>query len=397
MTTPRLRRRGITLLEVLIAIFTMGIGLLALLTLFPLGAIQMAQAIKDDRTGNEATHADALLRSHWNSVYLGGGPMAYKTPLVVLETNRGDAFDDPQSDFLVGNTQRVYPDSPAALHYRTRFSPVVATEPPAFPPGSPSFPVMLDGLGYFARINSNPEKSWVGRNTVAPNTGTPSLFLMPRRSALGFSTLPTPAGALIEPFSLTDDLTFETNGAATGPALERQGRYNWSAIVQLPRHETRGVAKLTIMVFDGRPALLANPGDEMVVSVPNFTVGVRTVTLTVPPRNDGSAPLIRRGGWIMDSSIKLIPIAQPMTDPVTDQMWIRHANFYRIAGLTEVASGPAGTTFTLDLESPIKPLWNGRATFTNGTVLSYTANITLFAGLSEVFERHELRPETPNN
>lgn len=396
MTTPRLRRRGITLLEVLIAIFTMGIGLLALLTLFPLGAIQMAQAIKDDRTGNEATHADALLRSHWNSIYLSGGPMAYKTPLVVGETIQGDAFDDPQSNFLVGNTQRVYPDAPNPAHYRTRFSPVVATEPPAFPPGSPSFPVMLDGLGYFARTAGNSERSWVGRNTVTPNAGTPSLFLMPRRSALTFSTLPTPAGALIEPFSLTDDLTFEQNGAATGPALERQGRYNWSAIVQLPRHETRGVAKLTILVYDGRPALLANPGDEMVVTAP-LTVGERTVTLTVPPRNDGSAPLIRRGGWIMDSSIKLIDIATPVVTPATDQMWIRHANFYRIAGLTEVASGPAGTTFTLDLETPIKPLWNGRATFTNGTVLNYTANITLFAGLSEVFERHELRPETPNN
>ena len=44
-------RRGITLLEVLIAIFITGLGLLALLTLFPLGALEMAEAIEDDRTG----------------------------------------------------------------------------------------------------------------------------------------------------------------------------------------------------------------------------------------------------------------------------------------------------------------------------------------------------------
>ena len=41
---------GVTRTEVLVAIFLMGVGLLALLALFRLGALQMAQAIKDDRT-----------------------------------------------------------------------------------------------------------------------------------------------------------------------------------------------------------------------------------------------------------------------------------------------------------------------------------------------------------
>ncbi len=39
------RRRGITLIEVLVAIFIMAIGLLAILTLFPLGALRMAEAL----------------------------------------------------------------------------------------------------------------------------------------------------------------------------------------------------------------------------------------------------------------------------------------------------------------------------------------------------------------
>ena len=51
---------GVTLLEVLVAIFVMGIGLLALLTLFPLGALEMAEAIKDDRTGSAASNAAML-------------------------------------------------------------------------------------------------------------------------------------------------------------------------------------------------------------------------------------------------------------------------------------------------------------------------------------------------
>lgn len=51
---------GTTLLEVLAAIFVMGIGLLALLTLFPLGALEMAQAINDDRTAAIAANARAF-------------------------------------------------------------------------------------------------------------------------------------------------------------------------------------------------------------------------------------------------------------------------------------------------------------------------------------------------
>jgi prepilin-type N-terminal cleavage/methylation domain-containing protein len=54
-------QRGVTLVEVLVAIFVSGIGLLALLTLFPLGALEMAQAIPDDRTA--ALADDALVLS----------------------------------------------------------------------------------------------------------------------------------------------------------------------------------------------------------------------------------------------------------------------------------------------------------------------------------------------
>jgi len=59
-TTASAPRAGITLVEVLVAIFTLGVGLLALLTLFPLGALEMAQAVKDDRAAKIAVDAVAL-------------------------------------------------------------------------------------------------------------------------------------------------------------------------------------------------------------------------------------------------------------------------------------------------------------------------------------------------
>ena len=62
---PRVRihgadRTAITLVEVLVAIFIIGVGLLALLTLFPLGALELAQAIKDDRAGTIAAESQVL-------------------------------------------------------------------------------------------------------------------------------------------------------------------------------------------------------------------------------------------------------------------------------------------------------------------------------------------------
>src|SRR5205823_12115776 len=56
------RRPGTTLTEVLMAIFIMGIGLMALLTLFPMGAVQMAQALKDQRAAEEGASAIGFLR-----------------------------------------------------------------------------------------------------------------------------------------------------------------------------------------------------------------------------------------------------------------------------------------------------------------------------------------------
>src|SRR5437763_13279942 len=59
------RRSGTTLTEVLMAIFIMGIGLMALLTLFPMGALQMAQALKDQRAAEEAASAIGTFRVSW--------------------------------------------------------------------------------------------------------------------------------------------------------------------------------------------------------------------------------------------------------------------------------------------------------------------------------------------
>lgn len=60
----RTSARGVTLIEVLVAIFIVGIGLLSLLTLFPLGMQSMARAIRDGRSAElRALAADVLEQS----------------------------------------------------------------------------------------------------------------------------------------------------------------------------------------------------------------------------------------------------------------------------------------------------------------------------------------------
>src|SRR5262245_20567348 len=59
------RRNAVTLTEVLIAIFVLSIGLMALLSLFPIGAAQMAQALKDQRCAECASIAGPQARMIW--------------------------------------------------------------------------------------------------------------------------------------------------------------------------------------------------------------------------------------------------------------------------------------------------------------------------------------------
>ena len=51
---------GVTLVELLAALMAAGIGLLAILAIFPLGALELARAVKDDRTTAVAAQAHDL-------------------------------------------------------------------------------------------------------------------------------------------------------------------------------------------------------------------------------------------------------------------------------------------------------------------------------------------------
>lgn len=436
MTTTRETRPGVTLLEVLVAIFVVAIGLLALLTLFPLGALRMGQALKDDRTTQAALNADSILRTQWRGL--------------VVQPLRDDTLTDPAVRDTLGRThpdpliwamddpnllfQRKSPSARRPGLYENHYPPVALRHPALVtipspgpisptslvgdvyaPPETPpiekmdpagnayyvtvvprtnkvaSYPVLIDPLGYLARLSGNSAQRWVGGAVPAPNfipiprrnLSTSTVVQPPALPDVGFPPPMDDFGAR-QNCCLVDDFSFQPNGAANNPTdlsnpsgLIRQGRYSWAAVVQRPDNTVRDVVTLKVLVFDGRPPLLATPGDEVVIrGVTIDATNRRSITLPgVPNRGTDQIPLIRKGGWIMDGTI--------FNDPTNPNNSIRHANFHRIVGVTEGTPDAATNTtpYTLDLETEIL------GTFPNG------ATIYLFAGLAEVFERPPLQPD----
>ena len=420
MTRRTLHRPGVTLTEVLVAMFVMAIGMISLLTLFPLGAMQVGQALRDDRCRQTALQADAYMRSHWrhqvvevlngsgspiepyywamddvnlyDSYYTTATPVPNLNPNPKVNYGNGvylnkflrTTYQLPNGSNLPQTTPigtRVSPTTTlrADIWYNWNLTPAVTPDPTTLtnypaayatavaPTSVPSYPVLVDLLGEVNRA-TNFDKYWAAGSQF---TSVPNFLLLPRRQ---LNVVNTSSSNALQIAGMTDDMSFEKNGAPTGGAiLGRQGRYTWSAIVQRPRNDVRTIANLTILVFDGRPSL-PTIGDEIIVNPVNAVTNTattlsRTVRITVPARTSVDQPvLLRKGGWIMDGTI-------PTASPITPQM----VNFYRISGFVEDSANPG--TFDLDLETPLK------------ADLSTTSQLYLFAGLAEVFERPAMKPD----
>jgi hypothetical protein len=179
------------LLEVLISLFVMAIGMLALLTLFPLGAISMAQALQHDRAASAAN----------------------------LAAEYAEAMDLRHDPNVVDHFTIVPPGYPDLPNQRS----------------GPSWPVFVDGFG--ALVNPNP----VG---AAPPI-TPGIV----RVRPSYATTWSLAARW---FSLLDDLSFDPSARPANGLVSRGGRYTWAYLLRRPRAFCDEVVDLTVVVYAGR-------------------------------------------------------------------------------------------------------------------------------------------------
>jgi len=314
-------RKGLSLVEVLTAIFITGLGIISILTLFPLGAMRMAQAFRDERSALAAYNAEQFFRSYWKKHVVEAAPL---DPFIW-------ALDQP-----------------------------AAGMPPCLP-HEPSYPVVVDPMGFLAR--GLPNQNWFG--------DPPTPTRIPRRNLQVVSTNPTAALSLcLSLCSLRDGITADDNG---NPTPEREFRYNFLWVVQRPRNADRFHANLTIVVFDRRAPMYVPPRSEQVFHNVTFNPGQTSLLLEHIPGVSPNQLEIRSGDWVMDGTIY-----DPSSGIAVDRPGLRHAYFYRVTAMTETTTGTL-----LEIQPPLR-------TPADGNLASYRGTLILLRGVSGVFVRHPL-------
>jgi hypothetical protein len=320
------RRTGTSLVEVLVAIFVMGIGCLAILAMFPLGAMNMARSIKDDRCAQAAGNARAIAMAQ---------SIAFDTQLINVVT----------TDWLFNN-------------------PTSKTNPPPFafttaPVTGPSYPVFVDPIGNLGYAG-NPQV-W-----VAGVAGPANLALL-RRTTLSFANQPPNQ---LKWCTLLDDINFATNGTPAQPNgfVDRDGKYSWAWLLRKPEAGVPNLFEMTIVVFEQRSLSAAGLKTANEFLYQTTVVNANTIQLAW---NAGyPVPQVREGGWILDVTPVYNGAGKGKTVTANS-----HAKFYRVVSVGEEGVNTVNLELATsvlnagDLSAPNPPGW-----------------FVVFPNISEVFE-----------
>jgi hypothetical protein len=365
------RRSGLTLVEVLVAIFVMGIGMIALLTLFPIGVLQMAQAIRQDRCLRAALAADTIsVLPLGSDALVGGNPTSLRYD-AVMATN---AFANPLNLYELD---------------RSYFTQPIAAMPVANPYG-PSYAVMVDPHGVLATAGLIAKlRPWVGAlaPAVNPTGATGGLVRRPVSFANNVQI------NIKQWFSLPDDVVFDNDPFPGSPlpgtpklvaptTMMRDTPFSWTYVLQRPRAGDSSVVNCTIVVFENRPLLLAALTPNNQNQLPEFVFGGGTKAAPVVQFITSSntiqiisavQPNLRAGDWLYDATIILPDKTHPFPEVASA--------FYRVVAVDETALN----TYSYQVQQPLRPL--ARDPQRN----QYPNTVIVMEGVSEVFERGPAR------
>jgi type II secretory pathway pseudopilin PulG len=268
------QRSGITLVEVLVSLFIMGIGMIALLTLFPLGAVNVAMALRDDRAAQAAGNANAF----------------------ALARNLRD-------------------DTVIVSEFEQELNDVAA----AFRSTGPSSPLYVDPFGV---------QSGAGRLGGLTFPNTPGI----RRVSPGYVTnAPIPADSSTQAtraacwFSLLDDLNFDQNGTAAKNArnaIERGGRFTWGYLLRRARADSQAVVEMAVVVYSNRPS---TPQAGETTYAATGKIGENTFTINFVNQNLPK-PQLRVGSWVLDTTQDVTGVIRGYSYRVVDVQDVGNAS-----------------------------------------------------------------------
>ena len=291
-------RTGTTLTEVLVAIFIMGIGLLGVLALFPLGAVSMAQAIRADRAAHAGANGAGVERL-WN---------VRNDPSYTNYLFNPDAAPTPPPD-----PTRIYPPSPAA-----------------------SYSVYVDPVGFGASLG------------VSYYIGSPNVAI--RRASLSWASNP-PTGPAMRArwFFGLDDFNFETQGIPENTGVlsltntcVRERRYSWAYFLRQEQRNTSiadNPPNLSVVVYERRVPLFDVNGKPVGEnSYPADFSGTQATLYWGPgptsqwPGIALELPPVKKGTWLLDATVGHLDGHFDASMP--------HGFFYRVIDVVPDATDP---------------------------------------------------------
>lgn len=275
------RRAGLSVTEVLMAIFVMGLGMISLLVLFPVGMANVRWAVQDNALSRATQQALALAEAPRFGPTMGGTSYSLRTDPTY---NPAMPFRDPNNTNPLTNVV-----NPLKFTDGVNISPYVdPTDPDQWAFNTQQgggLPVFVDPIGTtvwpYAPVVGTGNKLgyYVGYNIFQPTIPCPagqSLGVPRVNSAYAataevqsvWTTVPvsaSPRDKAIRLCAVEDDLTFDTNGlprtSGTGlsTTIERERRYSWAYMCRWPQANDPSVVEMDIVLFNGRPLSNAGP------------------------------------------------------------------------------------------------------------------------------------------
>ena len=331
------RRRGVTLVEVLAAIFIMGIGLLALLTLFPLGALSMSNSVRDNNAAAAGSAALGIAQSF----------NLRNDPNLLL------AMQSPPSVTIGTNTISGLPIQPNGPGY-----PVYV---------DPTYAIFSNNIGFIQPAIAGLSPTTPGIKRIAP-------FFNNYSALAAKAKLPKLTDRF---FTYLDDINFDANGMPADPSgapanpnnvaqqIDRPGSLSWGYMIRPGRRGANQasitspasllpgasgtffdqVDEMSIVVYRARP--VNSPLGETpysasgIASSTSLTLFYNTV---LPPTG---VPDLRIGDFILDTTFDIVP------DPNNNnnQFGSVHGYFYKIVDFID---SPTTKSMTLTLATPLR-------------------------------------------